>query len=172
MQQTLLDYLNHWSEERGDQVWLRDRVGDEFTEWTWREARADIQAIGAALEKILDGHGNRVGILSRNRAHWILSDLGAISAGQVTIPMFTTLAQDTARYVMEFTDMQLLFVGESENWASVAEVLPEGITLVALPGVELEQEHLKLEDLITAHQGQSPTHSASPESSPAPAIRL
>jgi long-chain acyl-CoA synthetase len=161
MHNTLFEYLDHWCEECPDKVWLRDRSGDEYTEWSWTQAREEIHAIGAWLEKRLDGNGNNIGILSRNRAHWILADLGALSAGNVTIPMFTTLAQDTARYVMEFTDMKLLFVGECENWAAVSQVLPEGIQLVCLPGVEIEQEHLKLEDIISEFRGQSPAYKAS-----------
>ena len=163
MYDTLLEYLDHWCEACPDKVWLRDRQGDEFTEWTWASAREEIHAIGAWLEQHFGSTGNNLGILSRNRAHWILADLGAIASGNVTIPMFTTLAQDTARYVMEFTDMQMLFVGETENWNKVAEVLPEGIQLVCLPGVEIEQPHLRLQDLIEACRGQSPSYVCKPE---------
>ena len=31
---TVIDYLQQWSREQGDRVWLRDRRGDDFTEWT------------------------------------------------------------------------------------------------------------------------------------------
>ena len=57
----------------------------------------------------------------------------------VTVPMFTTLPRETAEYVMDFTDMALLFVGQTENWDQVCDVLPAGITLVTLPGAEIEQ---------------------------------
>jgi long-chain acyl-CoA synthetase len=57
--------------------------------------------------------------------------------------MFTTLAGEVADYVMSFTGMKLLFVGETENWEKVKQVLPEGIQLVCLPGVELQEEHLR-----------------------------
>ena len=158
MYDTLLEYLDQWSQEYPDKIWLRDRQGDQITEWSWRQAQEEIHAIGAWLEQHFSTTDNKIGILSRNRAHWILADLGAIAAGNVTIPMFTTLAQDTARYVMDFTDMQLLFVGETENWDAVAEVLPEDIQLVCLPGVEIPQPHLRLEDMIEACRGRSPSY--------------
>jgi long-chain acyl-CoA synthetase len=159
---TLLQYLDHWSEQFPDKTWLRDRQGDEYTEWNWRQAREEIHAIGAWLEQHLGGGGHNIGMLSRNRAHWILADLGAIAAGNVTIPMFTTLPRDTASYVMDFTDMRLLFVGETENWEAVSAVLPENIQLVCLPGVEVEQPHLRLQDLVDAHRGQSPGYVCAP----------
>ena len=41
------DYLDKWTQETPDDVWLRDRAGDRITEWTWRQARAEIDAAAA-----------------------------------------------------------------------------------------------------------------------------
>jgi len=158
MLNTLIEYLDQWASDCPDEVWLRDRHGDDFTEWTWSEVREQVRAMAAWQETALDGPQVKVGILSRNRAHWFMADLGSIAAGNVVIPMFTTLPQDTASYVMDFTDMKLLFVGETENWDQVEPVLPPGIQLVTLPGVVLEREHLSWDDLVEAHRGQAPSY--------------
>jgi len=76
--------------------------------------------------------------------------------------MFITLPRDTAEYVMSFTEMKLLFVGETENWEAVKTVLPEGIVLVTLPGVTLDEPHLRWEDLVAAHAGQSSSYECQP----------
>ena len=161
MYDTLTQYLDHWADEHPDEVWLRDAHGDDMTEWTWKQAQEAAYALAVWQEQNLPGPGVNVGLLSRNCAHWFMADLGSIAAGNVTVPMFTTLPQDTAEYVMDFTDMKLLFVGQTENWDQVSAVLPEGITLVALPGATIEQEHLRWEDIITPHLGQRPQHKAS-----------
>jgi long-chain acyl-CoA synthetase len=158
MHDTLIKYLDHWSTERPDTVWLRDRKGDVFTEWNWQQAQAEVNAMACWQERHFGSSGNMVGILSRNRAHWLLADLGTIAAGNVVIPMFTTLAQETAKYVMDFTDMKLLFVGETENWEKIRLVLPEGIVLVTLPGVELADEHLRWDDLVAQSGNQAPAY--------------
>lgn len=163
MYKTLIEYLDHWAEQSPDDIWLREPQGDEVTDWSWSQVRAQVQAIAAWEESFFGGSGVNVGILSRNRAHWFIADLGTIAAGNVTIPMFTTLPRDTAGYVMDFTDMKMLFVGETENWDAVKEVLPAGITLVTLPGVTLEEEHLRWEDLVAAHAGQHPAYQCQPD---------
>lgn len=163
MYNTLIEYLDHWAEQSPDDIWLREPQGDEVTDWSWSQVRAQVQAIAAWEESFFGGSGVNVGILSRNRAHWFIADLGTIAAGNVTIPMFTTLPRDTAGYVMDFTDMKMLFVGETENWDAVKEVLPAGITLVTLPGVTLEEEHLRWEDLVAAHAGQHPAYQCQPD---------
>ena len=38
------------------------------------------------------------------------------------------------------------------------EVLPASVQLIALPGVELEQEHLRWDDLLEEYRGQTTTH--------------
>ena len=52
----------------------------------------------------------------------------------------------------------MLFVGETENWDQVRRVLPEGILLIALPGVELAEEHLRWEDLAAPFRGSMPAY--------------
>ncbi|NNL57153.1 MAG: AMP-binding protein, partial [Pseudomonadales bacterium] len=160
MYSTLIEYLDHWTKQQPNDIWLRQPKGEVVEEWSWQQASEQIHAIAAWQQQTLGGPGVNVGLLSRNRPHWFMADLGSIAAGNATVPMFTTLPRDTAEYVMDFTDMQLLFVGETENWEKIEPVLPEGITLVTLPGVDLAREHLRWDDLVAAHHGQRATHSA------------
>lgn len=158
MPDTFMQYLDQWSTEQPDKVWLREHSGDQVRNWTWSEGRDEIYALGAWQEQQLGEHGQRVGLLSKNRAHWFFADMGSISAGNVVVPMFTTLAGETAEYVMSFTEMKLLFIGETENWQQIREVLPDDIQLVTLPGVDLEDEHLAWEDIVAPYRGQRPAY--------------
>ncbi len=160
MHSTLTEYLDHWADTAGDDIWLIDRHGDEFTNWTWAQAREQAYALAAWQEENLPGPGVMAGILSRNCAHWFMTDLGVIAAGNVSVPMFTTLPGETAEYVMDFTDMKILFVGQTENWDQVSAVLPEGIQLITLPGASIEQDHQKWEDVVAPYLGRKPAHQA------------
>ena len=155
---TYTDYLNLWNSQHPDQVWLRERSGDSTTDWTWSQAHREINAMACWFESRFATTGQSVGLLSRNRAHWYFADLSACAAGHVVVPMFTTAPGETTDYVMSFTDMKVLFVGETENWDQVRQVLPEGILLIALPGVDLAQEHLRWEDLVAPFRGSMPAY--------------
>ncbi len=155
---TYTDYLNQWNSQHPDQVWLREYSGDSTTDWTWSQAHTEINAMACWFESRLATKGQCVGLLSRNRAHWYFADLGACAAGHVVVPIFTTAPGETAEYVMNFTEMKVLFVGETENWDQVRHVLPEGILLIALPGVELAEEHLSWEDLVAPFRGSLPSY--------------
>ena len=158
MHDTLIDYLDHWAQECPDRIWLRETLGENHRDWSWAEAQRQVRAIAAWQEAHLGSHGRKVGIVSRNRPHWFFADLGTIAAGNVVVPMFTTLARATAEYVMQFTGMEVLFVGETENWNTLKEVLPSSLQLVALPGVELDREHLCWDDIVSAHEMGQPAY--------------
>ena len=155
---TYTDYLDQWNSQHPDQIWLRERKGDATTDWSWHQAHTEINAIACWFESRFADTGHRIGLLSRNRAHWYFADLGACAAGHVVVPMFTTASSETAAYVMNFTEMKVLFVGETENWNEIRQILPEDILIIALPGVELAEEHLRWEDLASPFRGSMPTY--------------
>ncbi|MEM9315683.1 MAG: AMP-binding protein [Pseudomonadota bacterium] len=152
---TLPAYLDHWADTCGDKIWMRELREEGSDDYSWGEARSEIKAVAAALEDRFGSGGNMI-LLSRNRPHWFMADLAIISSGNVTVSMFTTLTPSIAQYIAEFTEAKVIFVGESPNWEGVRGVLPEGITVVTLPGVELEGEHTTWEQLREEGAGREP----------------
>ncbi|MEH6517004.1 MAG: AMP-binding protein [Halioglobus sp.] len=145
-----------------DKVWLRDLQEEGSDDYTWAESWQQIAAIAAMLEDRF-GNGARIALLSRNRPHWFLADLAIIASGNVTVSMFTTLPASTAKYILDFTETSVMIVGETSNWDQVSGVLPEGITLITLPGVEIEEPHLKWDELLAEWQGREPNYVCQPE---------
>ena len=158
---TLTEQARHWAASQPEQVWMRDLSESGATEYTWGAAVAEIDRVAAWLEAEF-GQGERMALLSRNRAHWIMADMGIIHSGNVTVPLFTTHAQATAEYILSFTDTKVLFLGETENWRSVKEVLPKGCVLITLPGVDCDLPHTKWEDLVAAASGEAPVYEPGP----------
>jgi len=151
-------YLSARASETPDRLWLKDRSGDEFTTWTWAQAEREVNAVAAWLEQRYGSEQTVFGMLSRNRAHWMLADMAITASGNVSVPLFTTLLADTAEYILKFSDTKVLFVGESGNWNAVKNILPAGIEIVALPGVDPEMNHTKWEDILIESMGNLPSH--------------
>ncbi len=154
---TLTEQARYWAQSQPDKTWMRDLHEAGATEYTWREAMAEIDSAAAWLEAEF-GHGERMALLSKNRAHWIMADMAIIHSGNVTVPLFTTHAQATAEYILEFTDTKALFLGETENWESVKRVLPTDCLLITLPGVDCDLPHKKWEELIAAAPVETPRY--------------
>ena len=154
---TLTEQARYWAQCQPEQVWMRDLHGTGSTEYTWRGAVDEIDPVAAWLESQF-GHGERMALLSRNRAHWIMADMAIIHSGNITVPLFTTHAQATAEYILGFTDTKALFLGETENWEDVKDVLPKDCLLITLPGVDCELPHKKWEELIVAAPSEAPNY--------------
>jgi long-chain acyl-CoA synthetase len=159
---TLPALVNNWAAECPDQVWLRDLNENGSTDYTWKEASQNINAVAAVLEERVGNKANIV-VLSENCAHWVMADFAVIASGNVTVCMFTTLPGSTAEYILDFAEVKAIFVGETSNWDAISKVLPEGITLFTLPGVEIDQPHTKWEDLLSAGVGRSPNYECKPD---------
>lgn len=155
---TIIACLEHWVRDRPERVWLRDRAGDVLTEWSWQQAADESRALAAWLESEAKGERQHCAILSRNRAHWVLADMAIIASGNVTVPLFTTLTPDTARYILEFSEVRTLFLGEAENWENIRSVVPDGIRIVTFPGVTLAEPQLSWEEILAEFAGRGPRH--------------
>ena len=60
--------------------------------------RADVAGQGAAGWRRKDlgfAPGDRVALVSKNTAHWLMGDLAIWMAGYVSVPLYPTLAADT-----------------------------------------------------------------------------
>ena len=161
--QTLLDYVEKNAAEIPQEVWLRDRSGDQYTEWNWSDSNSEIGAVSGWLEQRYGNSKTNIVLLSRNRAHWMLADFAIIGSGNVTVPMFTTLPAPTAQYILDFTDARLLILGETDNWDAVRGVLPDGIDIITLPGVEIDSPHTTWEDIVSECSGQQPKFKGEPD---------
>ena len=159
---TLTEQARHWATSQPEQVWMRDLTESGPTDYTWGSAVAEIDRVAAWLEAKF-GHGERMALLSKNRAHWIMADMGIIHSGNIAVPLFTTHAQTTAEYILSFTDAKALFLGETENWHGVKAVLPEGCVLITLPGVDCDLPHIKWEDVISTAPAETPSYEPGPD---------
>ena len=66
--------------------------------------------------------GDRVGLMSPNRVDWIVANLGILSAGGVTVPIYATQAHDQVDHILADSEARLLFVDADRS----AEALRTG----------------------------------------------
>jgi long-subunit acyl-CoA synthetase (AMP-forming) len=77
--------------------------------------------------------GARIAILSKNSAHFIITELAIWIAGGTTVAIFPTETADTIRYVLEHSGASLLFVGKLDTWQQQTPGIPAGLPCIALP---------------------------------------
>jgi long-chain acyl-CoA synthetase len=75
--------------------------------------------------------GDRVGILSENRAGWVIADMGILCAGAVTVPIYPTNTPEHIEYMVNHSGTKILFVSGKFQYSKLLTVRE------SMPGLEL-----------------------------------
>ena len=75
------------------------------------ERRRDLAKLAKA-----ETENAKIGILSKNCAHWIMSDLAIMLSGHISVPLYPNLNKESLNKILLHSDAQLLFVGKLDNF--------------------------------------------------------
>ena len=146
----ILDYIYDHAAAHPQRVFLTQPVGgDKVVDYTWGEVIDQAKRMAAYLQSQGFGAGSHIAILSKNCAHFFITELAIWMAGGTTVAIFPTESAETICYVLEHSDSKLLFVGKLDTWSDQEQGVPEGLPCIALP-LAPPTAFPKWDDLITA----------------------
>ena len=103
--------------QQGDSVAMVQPLGgDQVRRYTWNEVADEAYRMAAYLKAEGIQAGDRVALVSKNCAEWIIADLAIWVAGGVSVPLYPTLLADSVRLILEHSESKLLFVGKLDDW--------------------------------------------------------
>ena len=105
---------------------------DEPVAWTstsYRETWDWITQVAMGLKHLGIRDGDRVCIMSRTRPAWLAADLGALSLGAVTCPIYPSVEPEQAAFVINNVGARLIFVENLQQAAKVEQVRADCPTL-------------------------------------------
>ncbi len=73
--------------------------------------------------------GQKLCLLSENRPEWSMTDFATLTAGGLTVPIYTTLVPDQVRYIVDDSDAAIVVVSNADHWKKI-EILRSGLTKV------------------------------------------
>jgi long-chain acyl-CoA synthetase len=150
-----LQRLYHWERSTPDRVVLTQPLGGGAVQHhTWRSVMDQSRRMAAHLGSLGLEPGSRIGILSKNTAHWLFSDFAIWLAGHVSVPLYPTLAAATVRQVLEHSGTRLLFVGKLDGWEAMRDGVPAGLPCIAHPQApaSARRDHPCWDEVIARHQ--------------------
>ena len=122
-----------WEKQLKDQPYLKQPFDDNWEEYTWGEVGDMARRLATGLKSLNLREGAHIGIYSKNCREWIISDLAIVMAGYVSVPFFPSLNGKELAYIMDYGDVDALFVGKIETWDQIKDDLPEGMPLIKFP---------------------------------------
>ena len=122
-----------WEEEFKDKPYLRQPIGEKWEEYTWGEVGDMARRLATGLKSLNLREGAHIGIYSKNCREWIISDLAIVMAGYVSVPFFPSLNGKELTYIMDYGDVDALFIGKIETWDEIKNDLPAEMPIIRFP---------------------------------------
>jgi long-chain acyl-CoA synthetase len=91
-----------------------------------------VEAVAAALYRLGIQPGDKVALLSENRLEWALADLGILTAGAATVPVYPTLTAMQAKHILGDSNARIVIVSTASQLEKVVALAPELPMLTAI----------------------------------------
>jgi long-chain acyl-CoA synthetase len=129
-----LQRFYHWERTAPDRVTLTQPMGGGVVrDFSWAQVADETRRIAAHLRSLGFAPGSRIAILSKNCAHWLMSDIAIWMAGHVSVPLYPTLAAGTVRQILEHSEARACFVGKLDAWEAMQPGVPDDLPCIAYP---------------------------------------
>jgi long-chain acyl-CoA synthetase len=109
-------------EQRGDQVWMRQKELGIWRSWSWKQAGEAVREVAGGLLSLGFAPHETASILSNTLIEWVLADLAVLSCGGVANGIYPTDAASQVHYLCEDSGTTILFVEDDEQLDKALEV--------------------------------------------------
>ncbi|KZZ16716.1 AMP-binding acetyl-CoA synthetase [Oleiphilus sp. HI0079] len=146
-----LERAYKWERAKADELYLTQPMGEgQVQEYTWNRAVGEARRMASYLKSLELPPKSNIAILSKNCAHWIMTDLAIWMAGHVTVPLYPTLNSETVRYILEHSDSKILFVGKLDEWDEMKPGVPADLPCISYP-LSPENDFPSWDEIVTDH---------------------
>ncbi|HSW08158.1 AMP-binding protein [Aquabacterium sp.] len=129
-----LQRLYHWEKTSPNRhVFIQPMGGGTIRNFSWKEAMDQTRRMAAHLKSLGLEPGDKVALLSKNTAWWLMADWAIWMAGGVSVPLYPTLAADTIRQILNHSESKLLFIGKLDGFDGMKSGIPAGLPCISLP---------------------------------------
>lgn len=130
----LVDMFFTRADRLADRARFRHCVQGTWRDVSWQDAAKRVRRIAAAFLELGVRRGDRVCLMSGTRTAWIECDLGILSAGAVSVPIYPSSTAEECAFILWNAGARVIIVENHDLLARVREVKRDGFIL---PDVEV-----------------------------------
>ena len=147
----LLQRAYHWEKTTPDRTYLTQPMGNgQIDEISWARVMDEARRMAAYIQAQGFEPGSNIAILSKNCAHFIMSDLAIWMAGHTSVALYPTLNAESVEYILEHSEAKMLFVGKLDTWEEMKPGVPADLLQVSYP-LSPKNDFPTWNDLIKEH---------------------
>lgn len=129
----IVDKFCEYERTTPGRLFLSEPVKGVYQNFTWTEAGKQIRSMAAALRSFGYGKDDKIAILSKNCAHWIMADLAIAMAGCVSVPLYPNITADALREIIVHSESKAIFIGKLDNPEALRKGVPDSLLQITFP---------------------------------------
>ena len=136
---TIITRFHERARTHPERVALRYKADGSWRDITWRDYGEAVKRVGKALHAAGFKPGDKMSLLSGNRPEWHFADIGCMSFGGVTAPVYTTNSPEQVAYIVGHSDSKIACVEnvvQLEKILKMRSELPDLVRVVVFEGYE------------------------------------
>tara|TARA_B110000495_G_scaffold203278_1_gene226300 strand:- start:1684 stop:3324 length:1641 start_codon:yes stop_codon:yes gene_type:complete len=141
-----LEMMYKWEEEKGNEVFLSQPINSIWHDWTWEEVMLEVRKMAAYIKSLNLEEKSKIAILSKNCAHWIMSDLAIMMSGHISVPLYPNLSAKILNKILIHSETKMMFVGKLDDFEKMKSGIPSDVNCVTYPFYS--QDYPKWNNLI------------------------
>ncbi|MFZ6025434.1 MAG: AMP-binding protein [Bacteroidota bacterium] len=114
-------------------LFLSEPVKGVYQEFTWQQAGEQVRSMATALNAMGYGKDDKIAILSKNCAHWIMADLAIAMAGCVSVPLYPNISAETLQEIIIHSESKAIFIGKLDQPEQIRKGVPDSLTQISFP---------------------------------------
>ena len=154
--------MTYWLVQDGTRDILFQPDKGRYLTFNWQQINDQARRLMTFLAAQGLQPGDKVALLSKNCAHWMIADFALMLGGYVSVPIYPTANAETIEFVLKHSESKIILVGKLDNWQSQHTGIPEDITKVAFPYETMPADH-QWQAIMDANEPSAHTHPAKPE---------
>ena len=146
------NFIN-WEKIKGKETFLIQPINGKNHEYSWKRVGIEAGKICSYIKSFNFPKNSKIAILSKNCAHWIITDLAIMMSGNISVPIYANVNGKTAKYILEHSESKMLFIGklEESDWDQIENHIPKEIVKIDFGQYDLKCDFKKWDEIISKH---------------------
>jgi len=125
---SIADLLRQNAARFDDRLAVKFRKQGEWVTLSYAQFYQRALMVARGLRKLHILPGDKVAILSENRAGWIIADMGILCAAAVTVPVYPTNTPEQIEHALNHSGAKLVFIsgrGQYRKLLKIRDAIPQ-----------------------------------------------
>lgn len=152
-----LEAFLEWEDKIPNKIFLKQPIDGKYIDYSFGDVADQARRLASVLQSYNLPKGSHIALLSKNCAHWIITDIAIMMAGYVSIPIYPTLNATSIQQILEHSESKAIIIGKLDDYKSqqpgVIDIPRISIDLYGQKDGAIWEDLMKVhEPLVEVHQ--------------------